>query len=118
MSWGDVPPDVDLGGGWRLWFVGWHPDRDLNPQYAEVPDAERYGAVLAHPLRPGDTEPRCLARGECQGSVTFASDTQRAIEPGRPAWEVASWEPLTMSPSVLCHCGAHGFVQDGRWVSA
>lgn len=28
---------------------------------------------------------------------------------------VVSREPLTLSPSVICECGAHGFITDGRW---
>jgi len=33
-------------------------------------------------------------------------------------WKVEQWEPLTLSPSVLCHCGFNGFVREGRWVRA
>ncbi|MGZ6376665.1 MAG: hypothetical protein ACXWPI_18345 [Ktedonobacterales bacterium] len=34
-------------------------------------------------------------------------------------WTLESWEPLTISPSVLClQCGDHGFIRNGRWVSA
>lgn len=29
-----------------------------------------------------------------------------------------SIDPLTLSPSVLCQCGAHGFIRDGKWVAA
>jgi hypothetical protein len=34
-------------------------------------------------------------------------------------WDVVSEAPLTLSPSVLCRtCGHHGYIRDGRWVSA
>lgn len=33
-------------------------------------------------------------------------------------WQVESWEPLTVSPSLLCACGDHGFVRSGAWVPA
>ena len=33
-------------------------------------------------------------------------------------WQVESWEPLTLSPSLLCGCGDHGFVRNGTWVRA
>jgi hypothetical protein len=24
-------------------------------------------------------------------------------------------QPLSISPSVVCECGAHGYVRDGKW---
>jgi hypothetical protein len=33
-------------------------------------------------------------------------------------WQLVSKEPLTLSPSFLCHCGHHGFIRDGKWISA
>jgi hypothetical protein len=34
-------------------------------------------------------------------------------------WKLCSEEPLTVEPSILClGCQHHGFVRDGRWVSA
>lgn len=33
--------------------------------------------------------------------------------------QIISVEPLTISPSILCvDCGLHGFIRDGRWISA
>lgn len=100
---------LDLGHDHWLTFTMWAPDRELNPRYADLPVVERYGALVEH-IRP-DGEP-------CIGSVTFASLVSGRIEPGRPKWHVTSWEPLTMTPSLLCSCGDHGFVRDGRWVVA
>jgi hypothetical protein len=31
-------------------------------------------------------------------------------------WDVDSEEPLTLSPSLQCDCGVHGFIRSGRWV--
>lgn len=31
-------------------------------------------------------------------------------------WQLESLEPLTLSPSLLCLCGRHGFIRQGRWV--
>lgn len=99
-------PDIDLGYDHRLWFMGWHPDRDLNPQYEGIPDVEKAGATVSHRKPDGS---------ECASGVMFA---------GTPAsddvtWTVESWEPLTLSPSLLCRlCGDHGFIRDGRWVPA
>jgi hypothetical protein len=34
-------------------------------------------------------------------------------------WQLISEEPLTISPSLLCRaCGHHGFIREGKWVSA
>jgi hypothetical protein len=34
-------------------------------------------------------------------------------------WDVEQEEPLTISPSLLCHvCGNHGFIREGRWIPA
>ena len=105
------PPDLDLGLDHRLWWFSWAPDRALNPQYAELPDVERFGAIIETP-------------GPCWSSVHFRGPVQQALAargvwPEHPSWEVVSWEPLTLAPSLLCRlCGDHGFIRDGRWVPA
>lgn len=30
-------------------------------------------------------------------------------------WTVEKLDPLTLSPSLLCSCGDHGFIREGRW---
>lgn len=36
-----------------------------------------------------------------------------------PGYHVlVSRDPLTITASLLCSCGLHGFVTDGKWVSA
>lgn len=32
--------------------------------------------------------------------------------------ELVSADPLTISPSLLCRCGDHGWLRDGRWIPA
>ena len=105
---------LDLGHGHHLRWVSWKSDRALNPQYADLPDVERYGAMIAHP-RAASAE---WASGECEGKVTFAGPVQQRIQPAVATWTVVSWEPLTLSPSLRCGCGDHGFIRDGRWVPA
>lgn len=101
---------MDLGHGHTGEYVQWAPDRELNPHRAGIPDEPRY-ALLIHHTGP-DGQP-------CSGMVTFAGDVQRQVEPDRPnVWQVQSWDPLTISPSVLCSCGDHGFIREGRWVPA
>lgn len=101
---------IDLGHDHTLHFHSWAPDRDLNPQYDHLPDVERWGATIEHPhaQRPGERH---------KGGVTFHGEVQDAISP-YAKWDVLSWEPLTLSPSILCECGDHGFIREGRWVPA
>lgn len=102
--------DIDLGHGHTLRFMGWRPDRDLNPQYDGVPDVDRFAAIIEHP--------HATTGQPCVGQVTFAGQVQDRVSPRVPKWTVESWEPLTLSPSVLCSCGDHGYVRDGRWIAA
>ncbi len=103
---------IDLGHGHFLEFVGWHPDRDLNPQYEGIEDVDRWGAEVFHP--------NAKSRGdECFSFVTFDGEAQRRIAPHQSKWTVESAEPLTLSPSLLCGlCGDHGFIREKRWVPA
>ena len=95
---------VDLGSDHSYSWVRWAPDRDLNPQYADMPDDPHYGIQVFHKNKAGE---------ECPGFVTFSK-----LAPP-PVWELISVEPLTMSPSLLCRtCGDHGFIRDGKWVAA
>lgn len=102
--------ELDIGHGHTIRRVGWHPDRELNPQYADRPDIEWIGVIIHHP-RPDNGEP-------CSGLVTFdLPGVAELVGPDRPLWTVASFEPLTTTPSVLCRiCGDHGYITDGAWV--
>lgn len=109
---------VDLGHDHVLRFHSWAPDRDLNPQYDGVADIERFGASIEH--LHAKTGKRCVS------GITFDTpEIQRVLEISRSrggiggaVWQVQSWEPLTISPSVLCSCGDHGFIRNGRWEPA
>lgn len=56
----------------------------------------------------------------CGGAITFQhSPNASAEERERPVWNVVSFDPLTLTPSVLDpSCGLHGFVAGGVWVPA
>lgn len=111
----------DLGNGIVLAYTSWAPERAINPQYAdeeEWPDVDRYGASITFP-------------DGCRGHITFdghvaEKHNQRAREAGRkesPTWTVESWDPLTISPSILDHgsdtcAGHHGYIREGKWVEA
>lgn len=85
---------------------------------------ERAGAIVGH-VRPDDG-------AYCEGAIIFDSSTMRRLNPARPRWQVLSWEPLTLTPSLLCkarrfgpdgpipgtECGDHGFIRGGRWERA
>ena len=93
----------DLGQGHGLsWFVAYGGGD------------EHIGIIVWHTLRPDDTI--CADLGECGGAVFF--DIPANAAETRPKWQFQSQDPLTLSPSLLCHCGDHGFIQDGRWVVA
>ena len=102
--------DLDLGHDHTLMFTHWAPDRALNPQYDGLPDVPRIGATVCH-LKP-DGSP-------CASGIHFDSEVARRVFPGQTGWTVESWEPLTVSPSLLClRCGDHGFIREGKWVPA
>lgn len=111
----DDPDPLDFGSGVTGRFACWAPDRDLNPGLAHLPDVDRYALIWQHPRPDGD--------GTCHSALTFDSPTARELEPGKPLWVVESWDPLTLSPSILCSpdkggCGLHGYIRDGQWVPA
>lgn len=101
-------PPLDLGDDHSLTWVSWAPDRELNPQYSDVPDIDKVGAHVAHLTSSGS---------ECMGYINLDVPGAREITTGQ-YWTVESWEPLTLSPSLLCSCGDHGFIRDGGWVRA
>lgn len=110
---------IDLGDDHWFTWIAWAPDRDLNPQYADVPDVDRWGAMIWHRRANGEM---------CHGAVAFDTPEVRAVIgcEERNVWRVVAWEPLTIEPSVLCSfplddggtCGDHGYVRAGRWVRA
>lgn len=112
MSFHDRPADVDLGEGVLGWFYSWKPDRALNPQYAGIADIDRVGLFLEHKM-PHDGSRHDGSRHD--GSITFDLPGVREVFGPRPVWQVQAWEPLTLTPSVKCSCGWHGFITNGRW---
>lgn len=94
---------IDLGHGHTLTIL----------PFPGEPRIERYGCDLEHP-RP-DNGRRCV------GWLVFDLPEVRAISPAPDdgVWQVESWDPITLSPSVECLvCGDHGWVRSGRWVPA
>jgi hypothetical protein len=86
--------DIGHGVGYRIWVI----EDGMTPG----------GLVYEHP-DPRDPEKRC---GGCITFKGFANVPDAE-------WDVESFEPLTISPSLACQlCGHHGFVRGGKWVPA
>jgi len=88
--------DIDLGSDHWLSFTCWKPDRKLNPQLAHLPDDDKIGGIIRHKKADGKM---------CEGCIWFDGPVSREVFADHPRWTVESWEPLTCSPSFLCHCG-------------
>lgn len=57
----------------------------------------------------------------CGGWVPFRTPATDGYSTKRDRWDVSSYEPLTMSPSLACampDCGSHGFIENGAWRDA
>lgn len=109
-------PDVkreclDLGLSHLLWFTSWDPDLDLNPQYAglDLQLPAIVGAIMSHRKQDG---------AWCDGSIHFDFPIARKYFGDHSFWTVDCWDPLSLSPSLLCHCGDHGYIKEGIWVPA
>lgn len=106
---------LELGHGVYARWLAFAPDRDLNPQYAHLPDNDRTGIIVGHVHDDGEV---------CEGAVLFDTpENHRGSDAGRPLWQVHSLDPLHIEPSILMSpdkggCGLHGFIRDGRWVPA
>jgi len=111
----DEPGQMDFGSGVSGRFHGWAPDRSIEGnriRYEGVPDIEKVGMSFNHPRVDDPNQ-------QCGGFVTFDSPSARQVFPGYAFWNVESWEPMTLSPSLLCRtCGRHGFIRQGKWVEA
>lgn len=77
---------------------------------------ERVGLFYEHPTPDG---------GRHIGSIRFDLPGVAEEFPGRTLWQIHSWEPLTVTPSLLCErsrprglgrCGHHGWIREGLWV--
>jgi hypothetical protein len=102
--------DIDIGHGHFMRYFSWSPDRALNPQYDGIPDIPKCGAAIGHVAPNG---------AKCMSAIHFDTPEVRAVFDKCNVWTVESWEPLTVSPSLLCmRCGDHGFIKNGKWVPA
>lgn len=75
-------------------------------------EGRRAGALIEHPAGGKDHQP---AGSYCAGGISWVPGF-RSANPWTIEGEAD--EHLTVSPSVLCSCGDHGFIRDGKWVPA
>ena len=105
------PGYIDLGHDHFMRYFRWAPD-DLPANREQfgfpLPRVEKAGVTVWHKHRSTGEE--------CLSAIHFDLPEVRAYTKGH-VWQVESWDPLTVSPSLLCTaCGDHGFIRDGRWV--
>lgn len=69
------------------------------------------GLIVNHRRPDGET---------CGGYVGLAKPKKPSIaEAQKPLWSLTQLSPLTLHPSIQCHCGRmHGFIRGGKWVGA
>lgn len=98
---------LDFGSGYSGRWLGWSPDRDIPS------NAERYAGIA-------DIEKAMLLITCPHGDGGIHVDVPGVKEVfGDHVWHVESWDPLTISPSIhRLECGCHGFIREGKWVSA
>lgn len=89
---------IDIGHGVEISFTSWGT-------------YDRVGLIEWHRTPDGR---------ECSGgfgaSVLFDLPGVREAFPNSPLWLVASFDPLTLTPSLLCRtCGHHGWITNGEW---
>jgi hypothetical protein len=111
---------TDPAGGEHALYLG--DDHWLDWSIAGDDDDTRVGAIVYHTLPAG--APDYLGNGICAGGVAWADTVWQREHPERK-YNHARWtltgaadEHLTLSPSLLCSCGDHGFIRDGKWVKA
>ena len=90
---------IDIGGGHEIEFVEYRDDL-----CAGINDKHK---------RPDGTD--CVGFIAVEGGSWASVFAPGVIE----VWRVESWEPLTLSPSLLCKtCGDHGHIRNGKWEPA
>lgn len=99
---------IDLGSGFRAEWLPWSPDRSIPEnfkRYHDVQDIEKAMLLIKCP--------------HGQGGIYPNTPEVRRVFPNNPLWDVISWEPLTLSPSIQRkECNCHGFIREGKWVPA
>lgn len=59
----------------------------------------------------------CPVIGDNPAAIALDVPENEHIPPDAK-WQVECLDPVTISPSLLCQCGHHGFIRGGKWVPA
>lgn len=97
-------PDLWLDDNNAVQFIRWKDD------------PKPYMANWFH--APGSQRRASDDRGWCMGGFQWRIPGPDYPTQNQGLWTLDAWEPLTLSPSLLCSCGAHGFIREGHWISA
>ena len=103
------PHVIDLGSGH-------YAKPYMSATWTDASTTALAGWQLLHPKGNNAATGAYAGSPWCLGSVAF--DLPETAAARGPKWTVEQMEPLTISPSVACDCGDHGFIREGRWVSA
>lgn len=123
----EMIPDIDLGCDHYLVWLRWAPDdteenrKWLKIRRGRLPVVDKWGALIRHYRADGFL---------CEGAITFDGEWQRRVKIiSEFLWKVECWNPLTITPSLLCQCptlnhkgevvgkcGDHGNIIKGKWV--
>lgn len=108
----DVPEGMEvIPNGWDSPVHGY----PLGHQHWYTIEVDQQGREVGclvwhpHPSTPG---------GIHAGGVLFDTEAGQATQRNAAHWHLVSRDPLHIEPSVLCSCGDHGFIRNGRWESA
>jgi hypothetical protein len=108
---GEPEPDLDLGDDhWASFTSAGGEGMTRSSDGSPVPYVERAGLIVWH---------RCTksVSGWNAGAIVFDLPERPAAD--GQGWTVQSWDPLTVSPSLLQPgCGDHGFIRGGKWQRA
>ena len=112
-EYGDLTYQLDLGNDHWLTFVCWEPDLRLNPQYAHLAHL-----IRTQPVVGANVIHRCATEsGFHEGAIHFKTELTQSAFKGINCWDVHSWSPLHIEPSLLSHCPCHdhGHIRGGKW---
>lgn len=96
-------------------YSGREDEHDLGNGYSFywLSDAEGVIGLIEHHPRPTEDKPNGICGGYIAWEQRHVPPPKHRLVAGGPGDE----EHLTIEPSLLCRCGEHGFIREGKWVS-
>jgi len=124
-----TPPGIDIGSGVSIvWLYaragryelpeilrGFDPQTTAHNTYFDQPEeggpSEIVGLMVRH-AKPAEQIHADYPDDWYHGGAVYFVDGANG---NNAVWTIESVDPLTISPSVLCGCGFHGFIRNGKW---